>query len=399
LRLPLAGYPLLLATATTATLEGAYDELLAGETEVARSAALELLAVDGELAPARVLAAQADLVDGHPAFALERLAGLREELPGYTAARLLLARAYERLGLVVEAYEAYRGVLEEPALGRASSLEPAAVQGITQRIEEALDRGHLEMARESLEQLEAWAPATLETLVMEARVAAAWEDGEWELEVARKLARVAPEDPVVLRHWADLEVALGDPGQGLKILRRLAGEVPEDEELQEALAHAKFRWRLTQVPAEVQELASHPELSRGDFAVLLYWLVPSIRYGRPGAARIAADILDDPRRSAIARVVSLGVMDVDETLHTFSPERAVHRVEAWSALLRLLTWADPGPACVGSLAPRPSWSAVCGTAVACGLVPQEEECLPLAPVSGREALEALRRALDLLEAR
>jgi hypothetical protein len=118
--------------------------------------------------------------------------------------------------------------------------------------------------------------------------------------------------------------------------------------------------------------------------------VPQVRSTRGSAGRIASDILDDPRREEIARVVNLGLMDLDAALHRFYPERTLSRRGALVAALRLLA----GDACLAAPPDAAAGGeAVCAAAIGCALVAAEEGCEPAAPLSGQQAVELLRRTV------
>src|SRR5262249_15640164 len=115
---------------------------------------------------------------------------------------------------------------------------------------------------------------------------------------------------------------------------------------------------------------------------------PEVRYGKPAAARIATDVLEHPAREEIVRVINLGLLEVDETVHRFLPERAASRAEALAALGRLL--AQRGARCAAA-SRTGGW---CAAAVACGILPSAEDCLPGAPLAGNEAVRFIRRAVE-----
>ena len=121
--------------------------------------------------------------------------------------------------------------------------------------------------------------------------------------------------------------------------------------------------------------------------------MPNVHYGRPSSGRIATDVLDDPRQEEIVRVVNLGLMDVDTTLHRFSPSSPVRRGAALRSLSHLLSRFAPGAACLAG-----SSSSACDVAVRCGLIPTADDCQPSAPLSGSAAVDFLGRCLELLGA-
>jgi hypothetical protein len=400
---PLEGYPFPVDAARRLRLAEGHHALRAGDEAAARAAAAELLRDEPGFHPARVLAAQADFYLRDLAGALDGVRPVAEALPGYAAAELLRGRVAEAAGEVVEAFEAYRAAAASPpAAARAAEIAPRAAEVVFQRAEDAIARGRLADARAAVERLRSWQPEGEETLRAGRALAVAEDDPGAELAAVTALGSRFPDDRELAERRAELELAVGDPGRGLALLEELAAAHPGDPDLAARLDAAKFRWRFVQLPARVTALAEAPELSRGGYAVLLYWLVPSVRYGRGSAPRIASDILDHPQREEVARVVNLGLMAVEPSVHRFAPERAVSRADAIEALLRLLSFGGAGGGAGGEplpcaaempYNPRPSHDFVCATGAACGLIPSAGDCLPRAALSGPEALELIRRAL------
>lgn len=393
---PTAGYPLVLDGARQGRIQDAFRALVeAGEIEPAAAVAGELLEVDPGFHPAVVLAAQADFARGRLAAAADRLRPVAEELPTYAAAQLLLGRTAETLGRLPEAYRAYLAASRDSPLAAARGREllPRTLEILANRVGDALLRGRLEEARQSLLRMAAWAPEATLTLEAERRLATAEGDLAAELAAVSELARRQPQSRELAERRAFLELEVGDVRQGLEIYRDLAAAHPGDPELAERLEVAKFRYRMGLLPDEVRALTAEPELTRAQFAVLLYWLVPEVRRGRPAAARIAVDILDHPRREEIARVANLGLMEVDSTLHRFSPDEPLTRRSALTACLAVLAAVETPPACLGPGGVPAATEAVCQTAARCLLLSDAAECLPQATVAGREAVELIRRTL------
>ncbi len=399
---PLEGYPRVVDAESTARLGEAHRALLErSDAAAARRAAQDVLATDPELPPAQVLAAQADFVTGDFRAALQRTEPHLVETPGYVAATLLAGRAAEKLGEVPEAFATFRTVADVNALAaeRTAELEPRALEIVASRAQDSLGRGRIDEARQRLDRLTAWAPDDPTTLRVTADVARALGDREAELTAVRRLT---PDDAAeagsvpreLLERRADLELDAGDASAGLALAERLAARFPDDEDLEDLLAYAKFRFRLDVLPPKVQETAAKPQLERGDLAVLLYWIFPNVRYAQTRRPRIATDILDDRRREEIARVINLGLMEVDETVHRFSPTRSLTRAELFRSLLVLMAGSEPPVECVRDLTSRPSRDLVCLTAARCGLIPGPNDCLAGGEVSGRQALGFVRQALD-----
>ncbi|HBL26670.1 MAG TPA: hypothetical protein DD490_07535 [Acidobacteria bacterium] len=395
---PLEGYAQEIDPTRADELRVAHRALVR-ESDVAgaRDAAAGLLDIDAALPPAHVLAAQADFAEGLHRAVVDRLLPVGDRLPTYVAGQLLLGRAAEELGDVALAYAAYRaiGTRQPLALQRLGELHPRAVEILAHRLQEGLRTGKLDEAQKNLDLLQSWAPSELATLEGARSVAVAKGDEVAELAAVQLLAARRPADREILERRVELELAVGDPSQGLQIAQGLAAEHPDDAAAARLLDAARYRWRLSMLPQAVQDVAAHPDLDRADFAVLLYWLVPDVRYARPSAGRIATDVLDHPRQEEIVRVVNLGLMDVDATLHHFSPSAPLRRSGALRVLLRTLASFGEGLSCLDGAAAQ---SSVCAGALGCDLLLSDEECRPGEALSGGAAVELIRRTLKLLGA-
>ncbi|HYO16546.1 MAG TPA: hypothetical protein VE685_25390, partial [Thermoanaerobaculia bacterium] len=342
-----------------------------------------------DLHPALVLAAQVDFASGDDQAVIDRLLPVSDSLPGYTASQLLLGRSAERLGDIPLAYSAFRAVATRNplALKRTGELHPRALEIVSNRLQEALRQGEVVRAEEQLSRLREWAPSETMTLEGIRAVAVARGDLRAELAATQELSSRRPEDPGLLERRAELELSVGDPGKGLQLVQELAARHPGDAQWAERLDSAKFRWRLTQLPRSVQEVAAKLELTKADFALLLYWLVPDVRNSRPTAGRIASDVLDHPYREEIVRVANLGLLEIDPTLHRFFPSAPVRRSVALRTLTRMVSRFDKKVSCPGE---------TCEAAAQCRLVLPEEECRPSEALSGSDGVELIRRSLKLL---
>lgn len=360
-----------------------------GATETAAS----LLAEDPDFHPAEVLAAQVDFAANDDQAVVDRLLPVSDALPTYTASQMLLGRSAERLGDVPLAYAAYRAVATRNplALKRTGELHPRALEIVSNRLQEALRQDRTEEAEKQLALLVEWAPSETSTLEGARAVAVARNDRAAELVAVKALSARRPTDQPLLERRAELELAVGDPSAGLQIVQELAARYPDDPRMADRLEAAKFRWRLSQLPRSVQEVAAKFELTKADFAVLLYWLVPDVRNSRPTAGRIATDVLDHPHQEEIVRVANLGLMDVDPTLHRFFPGSPVRRSAALRSVNEMLTRFGKGIPCL-----KDAPTGTCERSERCGLVLPEEGCQPGVALSGSDATEIIRRSLKLL---
>lgn len=396
---PLEGYPLSVGPDVRLQLENAHRDLVEnGDRMGAQQTVAKLQERNPDLVPTKVLQAQADFVSGLHQEVLSGLGPVVAQHPDYVAAQLLYGRSSEKIGNLVQSLEAYEGVSSASPLAqsRALDLAPRVTEEMALRIEDALAKGHTSEAQSDLEQLRTWAPDSEKTLEMSALVARAVGDEVAELEALQQLSGRQPDNQALNQRRAELELKIGDPAAGMRLIEELAARNPEDLDLQEELAEARFLWRIQLLPPEVRRIVDQEGLTRGDFAVMVYWLFPEVRYGRSGDAKIANDILDHPQREALVKVINSGIMDVDSSLHRFEPYRPLQRVEALAAMVGLLARKQPPFACLGSNRAPTSRQGICRASAACGLIESDADCLPSASVSGSEAVEVCRSTQELM---
>ncbi|MDX1643466.1 MAG: hypothetical protein R3244_03805 [Thermoanaerobaculia bacterium] len=368
-----------------------------GEEVEVYDQAVTLLERDPGFAPARVLAAQVRYLGERYSTVVEELAAVVERDPGYVAAQVLYARAAELVGRTDDAALAYAAVADRSGIAaeRLRALRSPVLEGLVERLEDELASGRSEAAARTVAEMVSLDPTAERTREAQRRLAELSADPAERLTLLRELAPSAAADPEIVRRRIELELEVGDVATAVELAENLAAASPADPGLRELVERARFRWRLDLLPEEVLRLTERPELTRGEFAVMLYWLFPGVRYGRPTEARIATDVIDDPHRTEIVRVINLGLMEVDETVHRFYPEARLDRRTALASLLELLD--DSAEACLDRSGGVPgSDELVCEAAASCGLLVETGECLPQAGLSGSRAVELVRRALAQL---
>jgi len=408
LKSPAEGAPGDLVPEAVAELRAAYRALTDGLPERADSLARTLEARLDPATAATTLRAQISLLEGDDQTTIDRLAPIVAREPDYDSARLALGRAYDRSGDLVAAYETLLPISEQPdSLGtirqRVAELEPQVVDALELRLVEEIDASDFEAAHGTLDLLRRIAPDADGTHEAVRQLAGAEGDEVVELDALRILSMRPDFSPELLRRLADLELAVGVPATAMQAYETLLKANPGDPELTHGLERSKFQWRLQLLPRPVVELSQLPVLSRGDFAALTYWLVPTVRRGAPLRATIANDILDHPMREEIVRVVNLDLMDVDP-VHRFDPTRPVRSLTVLRTFLEVIARGENSGGAENSGCTGAGWTRaadadrVCAAATGCGLIESAGECQPYSEVSGVRAVELGRAALNRLGA-
>lgn len=399
---PLEGFALTVGETTRQQLEQGFTALTAmGDRTAARQTADELLRQQPDLPPALVLEAQVAVADGDTARASQLLGPVAEAYPEYTAAQLLLGRIAEALEDPIGAFVAYRSIAlrSDIAQQRAAAVQEAALQGAYNALQDELERRHIAVAEGWLDRLREWAPDGRMTLLGSLAIAHQIDDREHELEALRKLNLDPGTSRELQRRQAELEVEVGDPKVAARLFTQLLEDAPSDPRLLAGLSAAQCRSRLETLNEQAYKVLQHPVLTRGDFATLIYWLLPQLRYATTSASIILEDVPSQhPQSQEIIHVVNLGVMRLDDPeVRRFAPDRPIHRVEALDALLRLPGVLGEHPACLASrlLANDASPGRVCEASAACGLLGEEGACLEQAAVSSLDAKDLVCRGLEL----
>lgn len=351
-----------------------------------------------EFAPAAVLEAEVRYLNARYTMVTDLLEPVVSRYPEYVAAQVLYGRAAERSDRVEAAVRAYAAAAPRSGVAaeRLAALRAPVLERLEARFDDELAAGRSEEAAKILDEMAALGPAEERMQAWRERLAALTADPTRRLTLLRELAPSAEADTEAVRQRIELELEVGDVATAVDLAEALSTRRPEDSGARELLDRARFQWRLSLLPGEVGALIRRPELSRADYAVMLYWLFPGVRYGHPSEARIATDVIDDPRRSQIVRVINLGLIDIDPTVHRFYPEAPLRRGVALGALLALLAASPTGGSCLPAGEVPGAASLLCEAAADCGLLVEPAECLPEAGVSGAQAVELIRRGLAAL---
>jgi tetratricopeptide (TPR) repeat protein len=378
--------PAPLARDDAAAWQTLYGRLIAGEDPAAvADAAAALGARDAAPNAATLLGAEVELVAGDASGALAKAAGGFE-----WQLQLVAGRAAEELGDPVEASGHYRRAESDSpaAAARAQALAGPAADAIAGRVESSLEQGRADEASDWISRLAELQPTSDRTFELEARTSRQRGDEPGELRAVTELLRRHPARDDWIFRRAQLETDTGDPSGALQLLEGLAARHPDDSRIAPELARSKFQFRLSNVPQDVRELAARPELTRADFARLLYWLMPGVRSAHGGVPPIATDLVDHPAREEILKVLSLGLMQVDGTLHLFAPDAPVDRSAVLRALLGRSGVGGPA-ACARTGLERGD---LCSAATACRLLREDAECLPTGALGGHQAVDWIEAA-------
>ena len=159
-------------------------------------------------------------------------------------------------------------------------------------------------------------------------------------EARRELDPLVNTDPgrnEVQEALAEIDLGRGRFEDAVKRYERLSART-RDPRFAERLEQIKSEWSSMNLPSYVHMAGQSPALTREDFAVLLYWTVPSIRFAQNlGAPPIAIDIADVAGRDEIVRAIAIGLYEVDAVTRRVSPARPINAGRLTVLTARVLT--------------------------------------------------------------
>ena len=372
------------------SIESGWAALLAGHPararEEFRKAQVGEAAIAANIGSIEALVEEASLSEALSACRVA-LAARETTLPLFVAC----GEAHARSGQPLEGWELYRDGLARvgyrPGLAaRAAELRPLAVGQLQRRAEEAAGKGDWKAARQEIAQAIEIDPRSAPARETAGDIELGAGDRAAALARFREASDLSPNDRALWKKVASVALELSDYAAAVPALDKLAAEDPR---YGAEAAQARLAFRVANWPAAERTAARSASLTRGEAALLLWWMVPEVRATRVTEGVIASDVVGRPNGPEMTRVFSLGLLDVDRETHRANPDGILTLSAAARAYLQLLALLRPS-APLACLDGRPAESFARSEAIRaarnCRIIGEKEG----PPVSGA----AFTRAVD-----
>ena len=362
----------------------AWRAFLARDFVKARRQLAELRKTAPNHPPAALLEALIALREGNISTAQSTVDRLLQERVDYTAAVVAAAEIAIARNDTRRALELYRSLLGRsgsPATvsERITTLERRLFEELVATAQTAADTEAIRLLAEALTMNPGAADARM---MLVGRLLSIRQYDEARRYIEPLLAAGA-DRPDVQEALAEIDAGRGRYQEAIVRYERLQRRTP-DPRYQRRLEEIKESWSLANMPPQFQAALESPDVTRGDFAVLLYWRVSSVRFAQNlGSPPIAIDI-DVPGREEIIRAIAVGLYEVDPVTRRVSPQRPITTASLARLAARLLSLR--GAACAKGMP-------LDRVLESCGISDPLSNGDPEAPVTGREAL----RVLDQIE--
>ena len=364
--------------------ENIWRLIQAGQTAAARPQLAELRAKNPNYLPASLAEAAIALREKN----FEAASAAIARAHGYLAADIYEAELALRSGDLRRAADLYARLepnLPEVSKERASEIHQRLFDELVANAANTSGPDAVALLREALT-LNPGARDVRMLVVQKLLAQRNWDEARAMLD---PLVNSEPDRPDVQEALAEIEIGQGQFEKAINRYERLARR-EHDPRYARRLDEIKEQFNAANMPPQYLRAAESEAITRGDFAVLLYWKVASIRFAQNlGTPPIAVDIGDVLGREEIIRAIALGVLQVDPVTRRVGPSAPVTANSLTRYAARTLT-ARGAPCARGLIDPSRILNA-------CSVTDPSITLPPDAPISGRAAesvIEEIDRVLS-----
>ncbi len=274
------------------------------------------------------------------------LAACKDLLPvGEPTIALLVAcgEASAVAGGALEAYQLYRQALartmDRPGLKlRAEKLRIAASDWLLASARASAEQKRWKTARAEILRAIDLAPERAALRETAGDIEDSAGDRERALRRYREALEIDPKNLRVQEKVGALAIDLHELALAVSVYDELART---DARFKPQAAEARLAFRVANWPAPEREAAGSSRLSRAGAASLVWWMFPEVREAHVSAGVIASDAVSRRDSRALARALSLGLLDADRETHRANPDAPLGLAAASKLLLRLLAIVKP----------------------------------------------------------
>lgn len=378
--------------------DAAWRFYLAGNDAEARRRLDEITLKNQTYAPALLAYAALDIRAGRYDEArglVDRVRSLAGD--DYVVARLYEAEIATRSKQTRHAYELYRALASAPdapaaATERTAELETALFNELFAAAQSAPESESVRLLREVLA-IRAGALEPRRMLVQRLITLKEFEEARRELD---PLLNIEPDTPLVQESLAEIDAGRGRFQEAIVRYDRLARRT-RDPRYKQRLDQIKEQWSQANMPPHYTAAAGSTSLTRADFAVLLYWTVPSIRFAQNlSTPPIAIDVAEVAGREEVIRAIALGLFEVDAVTRRVNPHREITAARLTQLTARVLSLR--GATCARQVpSERDELARARKILAACGVSDPDAGSADDAPATGPMAVRALEQVARALQ--
>jgi len=388
---PRIGYSRPVAPVLDERMGQAWGYLLAGQYTEAQRRFADIRVKNPDYAPAILADAAVDIPQGKLDRARAVVQKALDRVPHYTAAEIYDAEISMAEQQPRAALDIYRRVIarpEAPAIAktRAQEIESRLFDQLVQQAGAASGAEGVRLLREALTLRPGDTQARI-LLVQRLVAEKSYDDARRELDPLLNSGEVDRSE--VQEALAEIDAGRGRFQEAIVRYERLVRR-QKDPRFTRRLDELKEQFAAANMPPQFQRAVESENLTRADFAVLLYWKVSSVRFAQNlGAPPIAIDVAEVAGREELVRAIAVGLFFVDPVTRRVDPYRPVNA--GMLARLAARTLSLRGASCTKSASPDPSELLRAEKVLAACGVTDPAAIGPDLPVSGKVAADVLEQ--------
>ncbi|HEX8254824.1 MAG TPA: tetratricopeptide repeat protein [Thermoanaerobaculia bacterium] len=334
---PRLGYDGEVPAAIGARFDTAWRWALAGDEAEAQRRLGDLRQRDPGYAPLLLAGAAIDIRAARYAEARAAIAEALRVDPNWTAARVYEADVAYREKQTRIAHDLYRALSTDPnapsfVAERLEELRGALFNELFAAAQSASDAEAARLLREAL----ALNAGALEARILLAQKLVAQKQFDAARTELDPVLNTAADRAEVQEMLAEIEAGRGRYQEAIVRYDRLARRTNE-ERYARRLEELKVEWSAANMPSHYRAALESQSITRAQFATLLYWTVPSIRFAQNlPTPPIAIDVENVGGREEMIRAIALGLFEVDPVTRRVSPFRQVTASRLAAHLARVL---------------------------------------------------------------
>ena len=260
--------------------------------------------------------------------------------PDLVLGHLGLAQVYERTGQDDLAFAEFREVLkiypDHPwIVPRYEQLKSDRTEELLNEAKTYAAAGNLTAGKQAFLKALYYTPDSLEAHLSLGRIFKDEEDYRTAIIHLKAAQLKSPDDPEILRIYADTLFLAEDFKSSLEVYQKLQRNFPDDTDIRDRLEILKNRLGIFELPSQYGAIASSETITKEEIAAVIAVKLKDIIDAETQKPPIIIDIATSWASRYILQTTSLGILDVYPN-HTFQPKKVVTRAEMAEILVRVI---------------------------------------------------------------
>lgn len=280
------------------------------------------------------------LINGNAASAEDYLVRALEIQHDLISAYIGLGETYQKTGQIDQSYRYFLEALKwdpDNSYAKKETERIAAVKTDEAMTEAraAAQAGQTDRSRDAYSRALEYSPRLQEAHQALARLYIKQKDFPSALFHLKTVAANDPQNPALLKEYADALFQSGQWSRSLDAYQQASGAAPQDKTIKDRIEQIKNRLGVVDLPDQFNAIASSEAVTKEDVAALIGVQFREVLGDLNPKPPVIVDITTSWAQRYIVKAAALNVMEVYSN-HTFQPKKTMTRAELAETLVRLI---------------------------------------------------------------